>query len=186
MAIVITNGKLYMYLNEYGKHRKTDDITKAIQYKSKGEAVSYMYKAPSKTKGFYVYDTTDNIVLWERKNNGADNIKRNKNGKIKRKKYSKSARKLIYNKANGCCQLCGRKITFEQMTVDHIIPLVMNGVDDVSNLQCTCEVCNKFKGAILPEDFLNRITTIFMYQMDKKNKHKLLWKITYNMLERMI
>ncbi len=26
MAIVITNGKLYMYLNEYGKHRKTDDI----------------------------------------------------------------------------------------------------------------------------------------------------------------
>ena len=67
MAIVITNGKLYMYLNEYGKHRKTDDITKAIQYKSKCEAVSYMYKAPSKTKGFYVYDTTDNIVLWERK-----------------------------------------------------------------------------------------------------------------------
>jgi hypothetical protein len=71
MAIVITNGKLYMYLNEYGKHRKTDDITKAIQYKSKCEAVSYMYKAPSKTKGFYVYDTTDNIVLWERKNDGA-------------------------------------------------------------------------------------------------------------------
>mgnify|MGYP003156267236 FL=1 len=27
MAIVITNVKLYMYLNEYGKHRKTDDIT---------------------------------------------------------------------------------------------------------------------------------------------------------------
>lgn len=35
MAIIITNGKLYMYLNEYGKHRKTEDITKAIQYKSK-------------------------------------------------------------------------------------------------------------------------------------------------------
>lgn len=50
--------------------------------------------------------------------------------------------------------MCGRKITFEQMTVDHIIPLVMNGIDNVSNLQCTCEVCNKFKGAILPEDFL--------------------------------
>lgn len=37
-----------------------------------------MYKAPSKTKGFYVYDTTDNIILWERKNDNADNIKRNK------------------------------------------------------------------------------------------------------------
>ena len=86
----------------------------------------------------------------------------------------------------GCQQLCGRKITFEQMTVDHIIPLVMNGIDDVSNLQCACEVCNKFKGAILSDDFFNRITTIFMYQMDKKNKHKLLWKLTYNMLERMI
>ena len=32
MAIVITNGTYYICLNENGKHRKTEDINKAIQY----------------------------------------------------------------------------------------------------------------------------------------------------------
>ena len=34
MAIVITNGTYYICLNENGKHRKTEDINKAIQYDS--------------------------------------------------------------------------------------------------------------------------------------------------------
>lgn len=49
---VITNGEYYIYLNEQGKHRKTKDISQALQYKSVREAIDYMYKAPAKTKGF--------------------------------------------------------------------------------------------------------------------------------------
>lgn len=43
-------------------------------------------------------------------------------------------RELIYNIAKGRCALCGRKITYDNMTLDHIVPLAMNGADDVSNL----------------------------------------------------
>ena len=47
----------------------------------------------------------------------------------------------------------------------------MGGVDDVSNLACTCMPCNRFKANIAPELFENRINDIFMYQIEK-NKHK--------------
>ena len=93
---------------------------------------------------------------------------------------------MIYNTAKGRCVLCGRKITYDNMTLDHIVPLAMNGADDVSNLQCTCEACNLFKGSVLPDDFMERITEIFLYQMDKKEGKRLLWKIVHKILNKMI
>lgn len=197
MAIVITNGKLYMYLNENGKYRKTDDITKALQYESVNKAREYMNKAIVKTKGFYILNTLTNKIIWKNmtdkekielaeQKEALNNIKRYGNGKIKRHNFSTTERRFIYDKYDGRCQLCGRKILFEDATMDHIISLAQGGADTLENVQLCCYEDNLFKGAILPEDFLKRITTIFMYQMDKKNKHKLLWKITYNMLERMI
>lgn len=196
MAIVITNGEYYIYLNQVGEHRKTKDIAQAIQYKSAREAISYMYKAPAKTDGYYVYDTITDCVVWKRltpeekielqeQKNGIGNVKRRNNGRIKRKKYSQATRKLIYNKYDGRCQLCGRKILFSEMSLDHHIALSMGGVDDVSNLECTCLSCNQFKSNIAPELFEDRINDIFMYQMSKKYGNKLRWKIISRWLHRM-
>lgn len=187
MAIVITNGMYYIYYNEIGKHRKTTDISKAIQYDSVTEAVSYMHKAPSKTRGYCVYDTIEKTILWKPgESDICMNVKRNRHGKIVRKRYSVTARRLIYDKADGRCQLCGRKITFEDMTIDHIIPLCLNGIDNVSNLQCACYACNEFKGSVLPDDFIERITEIFIYQTGIKQGNRLLWKITHRLLNRLI
>ncbi len=72
------------------------------------------------------------------------------------------------------------------MTLDHIVPLAMNGADDVSNLQCTCEACNLFKSSVLQDDFMERITEIFLYQMDQKEGKRLLWKIAHKILNKMI
>ena len=66
MAIVITNGEYYIYLNEKGKHRKTKNVVQALQYNTVREAINYMYKAPAKTDGYYVYDTFTNHVIWKR------------------------------------------------------------------------------------------------------------------------
>lgn len=63
------------------------------------------------------------------------------------------------------------------MTLDHINPLSMGGEDDVENLACTCYSCNLFKGNILPDDFMERITEIFMYQMEMKSNNGLRWKL---------
>lgn len=193
MAIVITNGEYYIYLNQNGKHRKTKDVTRALQYSTIKEAIRYMNHAPIKTDGFYVYDTFTTHVIWkhltpeekielQEQKNGVGNVKRRNNGRIKRKKYSQATRKLIYNKYDGRCQLCGRKILFSEMSLDHHIALSMGGVDDVSNLECTCLSCNQFKSNIAPELFEDRINDIFMYQTEKKTKHPLKWKIVHKLL----
>ena len=195
MAIVITNGEYYIYLNEQGKHRKTKDISQALQYKSVREAIDYMYKAPAKTKGFYVYDTFTNRVIWKRlvqqeiielqeQKNGITNITRKSDGKIKRKHYSPTTRKLIYDNCGGRCQLCGRKLLLKDMSLDHIKPLSMGGVDDVSNLTCTCVPCNRFKANMAPHFFNNRINEIFLYQMKKGSRGKILQKVLYMFVAR--
>ncbi|MCF2642228.1 HNH endonuclease [Roseburia hominis] len=188
MAIVITNGAYYIYLNQNGKHRKTNDICQALQFNSINEAIKYMNKAPAKTDGYYVYDTHTKHVLWKRLTEEEQtamqelkerkaNINRRNDGKIKRRTYSPDVKKLIYIKSDGRCALCGRKILLEDATLDHIVPLAKGGIDSVENLQLCCHADNIFKGAIKPEDFMERITEIFMYQMEKKSNNGLRWKL---------
>ena len=91
-----------------------------------------------------------------------------------------------WDKSPAFIELCGRKILFEDMTIDHVTPLAMGGEDDVKNLSCTCYPCNLFKGNILPSDFLERITDIFLYQMERRHKDRVKWKIAHKKLNKMI
>lgn len=197
MPIVITNGTYFIRYTDIGATKKISDINLAYQFHSIYEAINGMRKAKGKTKGFYVYDTLTQRILWrwmteeEKEQAKKDKValsmvKRDRHGRIIRKIYSEDARKLIYLNAHGRCELCGRKILLEDMTVDHINPLSMGGKDDVENLACTCYPCNLFKGNILPDDFMERITEIFKYQMEKKSKGKLRWKIVHRILNKMV
>ena len=197
MAIVITNGKFYVKCSDNGGIRKTPDITKAHMFLTLNEAIKRMRTAPAKTKGYYVQDTLTNRVLWKWMTNEEriqvreqkilqSEVKRHSNGRIKRKQYSQSTRKLIYNKAGGRCELCGRKLLFSDMTLDHVIPLSLGGIDDVENLACVCYADNNFKDNILPEEFNQRITNIFLYQMEKKSGNSIKWKIIHRLLNGMV
>lgn len=97
--------------------------------------------------------------------------------------FSKDVRKIVYESSKGNCKLCGRKIAYDDMTIDHIIPLAMNGSNDIENLQCACKFCNSAKASVLPEDFCNRISSIFMYQMEQKYGNKLIWKLIKKILK---
>lgn len=193
MAIVITNGKYYITYTETGATKKTTDIECAYQYVSISEAKHGMLKAKRKTNGYYIYDTLTNRTVWKlmtreeldqlRKDRlQTSDVKRNSNGKIKRRSYSQETRRFIYNKADGCCELCGRQLLFEDMTIDHVIPLSMGGLDSVENLSCVCLADNRFKSNILPDDFMERITEIYLYQMRKKYGNKLKWKMIHRTL----
>ncbi len=83
--------------------------------------------------------------------------------KIYRRKYSQNIKELIYKNADGRCELCGRKILLDDMTLDHIKPLSMGGVDNVENLACACEPCNLFKRNMLPDTFHERFSLIYLY-----------------------
>ncbi len=184
MSYVITNGEYYIkYLH---RAQITKDIEESYKFETIDLAKEILQAAPNVLKDYYVYNLKTQRKCWrimteeELEELGArkkakKKIKRTKSGKIKRKTYSPDVRKLLYIKADGKCELCGKKILLDDMTIDHVKPLSMGGEDDVSNLACTCLPCNVFKGNILPENFLNRINDIFMYQTEKNTKHKLKW-----------
>lgn len=167
MAYVLTNGKYYIRMTDTGAIAKTDNIDEARVYLTVDKAKERMQKAPGKTKGYYILDIGKHSKYYV------------SNGRIK---FPKEIREMIYHKANGRCVLCGRKILYDDMSLDHITPLAMGGIDDVNNLQSTCISCNQFKGSVLPEAFVERITEIFMYQMERKNNNNLKWRIVHRLL----
>lgn len=114
-----------------------------------------VFKAPALCKGYYPYDTEDIE---------ADKPKE----KQKREKYTVEERKIFYDKSNGHCQLCGRKISLDSMTLDHVIPLSKGGKDTMENIQSACSICNRMKTDILPMEFMEKITEIFLYQTEKR------------------
>lgn len=181
MAFVLTNGTYFISHNKRGGIIKVTQIEQAQDFYSLEKAINQLKKTPGKCKSYYVVDTSITDIVsneHETETNVSDvGIK-----KTKRKQYSESQRKIIYKKSCGRCQLCGRKIRFEDMTVDHIIPLDSGGSNDIDNAQATCIACNRFKANILPAMFFDRITEIFMYQMEKKYESNTDWRMARNLL----
>ena len=121
MAVVLTNGEYFITVSSTGKIGKTTNIEEAQTFYSCNVAMRKVFKAPGKCKGFYPFDLEDTTSCGIR-------IRKKQN----RKKFSHEQRKIIYQKAGGRCQLCGRKIEYEDMTLDHVIPLSLGGIIMVS------------------------------------------------------
>lgn len=199
MAIVLTNGSgaYIMYTGNYCAKRTTK-INDAFEFPSIAYALEGIKRAPQKTKGFFVYDTESKCVCLQPMTAEEKNFLRQ--GKFNLTYYSQEPVKIaskkqislkrqygsaLYHQANGRCQLCGRRITFEDSTVDHIIPKAMGGTNDISNLQLSCYPCNQLKGSILPDTFFERVTDIFMYQMEKRYSGRFYWKILSMILRKL-
>lgn len=165
MSLIVTNGKFYRYTDENGKFCKTEDFSKAERFASLQEAIDYIKEHQGRTAGYFVYDLETNKICYRTTNHN------------RKKNFSQTTRKMLYSKADGRCALCGKPIKLEDMTVDHIKPLAMGGSNEVENLQCTCSACNFFKGSVLPEDFFERITEIYMYQLERKLGNGIKWKV---------
>lgn len=162
MGYILTNGEYYIAYTQTGKINKITDASKAHIFKTKEKAEFKMCQASGKTRGYH--------------------LEYAKSTKPARIVYPPEVRQRIYHDADGKCALCGKSIIYDDMTLDHIKPLAMGGEDNVNNLQCACFTCNQIKGSALPEEFANRVTDIFLYQMQKKNANRLSWRLTRLML----
>jgi len=58
-------------------------------------------------------------------------------------KISKSVREYIYNRDGNQCLRCNAT---EDLTIDHVIPLVLKGPNSIGNMQTLCKTCNNDKG----------------------------------------
>ena len=92
-------------------------------------------------------------------------FKRNKNildieNETRRKnqrEYKKRRRLIIYNKYNGRCAYCGKKIELKDFEIDHKIPKINNGENEKSNLMPACKSCNKLKTDLNIEQFKKKL-----------------------------
>lgn len=62
----------------------------------------------------------------------------------------KPSLKYLYKKYRGVCQICGKKRSYNMMTLEHILPKSKGGGGDYYNLTLTCQPCNSKKGSIFP------------------------------------
>ena len=106
---------------------------------------------------------------------------------------TKKQREAIYNKYDGHCAYCGKKIEYKDMQVDHIIPqrratakagrgrVSIDVIEDPSNLICSCRSCNHYKRAHSLETFRRYIEEIPM----KLSRDNYIYKVglRYNLIE---
>jgi hypothetical protein len=69
----------------------------------------------------------------------------------------KRLRELVYQKYDGHCAYCGRKLVMKDMQVDHIVSRYNAGTDDLDNLNPSCRMCNFRKQTYTIEQFREEI-----------------------------
>ena len=62
--------------------------------------------------------------------------------KRRRKAISPKVRFEIFKRDNFTCQYCGRKTPDVKLELEHIIPVIKGGTNDITNLLTACEECN--------------------------------------------
>lgn len=86
----------------------------------------------------------------------------------KRIVFPQETRMSVYNQSEGRCVYCGRFIPFDEMTIDHIVPLSKGGTNYEKNLQCCCKECNLMKQDLLERDFYRKMKEILRHQVKQK------------------
>lgn len=72
----------------------------------------------------------------------------------RRKRTGPQLRQLFGTRKRRPCTYCGRKLTTETATVDHVLAFSRGGYERRSNLTIACRECNSRKGSMSREDFL--------------------------------
>lgn len=70
-----------------------------------------------------------------------------------RRRISKSVRKDVYARDDRTCQYCLNEVSQSELTIDHVLPLELGGMDEVTNYVTCCRRCNQDKANLSPEAF---------------------------------
>lgn len=163
----------YIVESPSGGISKTTDKGKATIFPSKAKIKRVKDHAPKKTSGFIIEElskpepnpevTSDPIPI------PAQQTKEIQSEDMsKRIVFPQETRMSVYNQSEGRCVYCGRFIPFDEMTIDHIVPLSKGGTNYEKNLQCCCKECNLMKQDLLECDFYKKMKEILKHQLKQK------------------
>ncbi|ACB53707.1 hypothetical protein cce_4359 [Crocosphaera subtropica ATCC 51142] len=68
----------------------------------------------------------------------------------------KIVRTSVYERDDYTCQYCQMKVDNHQLTIEHIMPVIKGGIDDIRNYITGCRSCNSSKKDKLLTDFLSK------------------------------
>jgi 5-methylcytosine-specific restriction endonuclease McrA len=55
--------------------------------------------------------------------------------------------------ASGVCHYCGRRFSPDELTMDHIVPIIRGGKTTKGNVAVVCKECNNKKKYLLPMEW---------------------------------
>ncbi len=64
---------------------------------------------------------------------------------------------ILFGRQDGICVGCQERLSFKNLTLDHIIPRSKRGTNDIENLQLLCGFCNNLKGNGTQEEFIAKL-----------------------------
>lgn len=96
--------------------------------------------------------------------------------KVKRELLQKDIRMMVYERANGICQMCDQPLDIDNFTVDHVVPLSRGGINDISNYRCLCKRCNEFKSDSLDGELLKMFEDVGTRYFNKHPHSDLVYK----------
>ena len=67
--------------------------------------------------------------------------------------WPKGLKQQLMRQQDNTCGYCGKRRTAKTLDIDHMIPAVRGGSNDISNLQVICRPCNQRKGLQTDEEF---------------------------------
>lgn len=180
MGYVLTKedpgGRIYALITPTHLIDYTLDIDTASVFQDKNEAEDLRKRATKKLKGFQTMDLKKvQMEAAAKAVSEAEADKAEDMQNCQRRNFSVSERSAVYTKTEGHCAICGKFVPYTEFTVDHIVPLAKGGSNDISNLQCACGVCgvcNRIKQDILPEELMEKLVEIMLFQVQKKQNKK--------------
>lgn len=169
MGFILIKANKYIKVEANGYYHRIENREEATEFASAEQAIVFMEMIPEANHSKYIIEDANTRKQYKYKDGML--IVRN------RSQRGPQIRQYIYDKANGRCELCGRKIPLSEMTIDHVVPLAMGGRDEIANLQCACQICNRVKDKLLPEEYADWVKESFEYQTQKRSRKSLRWMI---------
>lgn len=77
---------------------------------------------------------------------------------------TRSARREHLKHWGNKCAYCGKRLTLENITLDHFVPLKRGGPKGALNTLLSCKKCNSYKGKAHPARYIRSINNNFIAQ----------------------
>lgn len=66
---------------------------------------------------------------------------------MSKSRISTAIKRVVFERANGCCEYCRCLAAFsnQPFSIEHILPKIKGGSNDLNNLALSCSGCNGYK-----------------------------------------